>query len=101
MKIFEYSPLDKELKAQTDIAKRQYQKLDITYGSDKIFNKENYSKLNLIYDANCSFYKYFHENKKFDNLSLKSKYSFLDKFFDDLNQFNKLNPQKESTKEEK
>ena len=30
MKVFEYSPLDKELKAQTDISKKQYQKLDNT-----------------------------------------------------------------------
>ena len=30
MKRFEYSPLGKELKAQTDIAKKQYQKLDNT-----------------------------------------------------------------------
>ena len=31
IKRFEYSPLDKELKAQTDIAKKQYQKLDNTF----------------------------------------------------------------------
>ena len=84
MEIFKYSPLGKELKAQTDIAKK-LSKLDSTYGSAKIFNKENYSKSNLIYDANHSFYKYFCDNKKFDNLSLKSKYSFLDKCFNDLN----------------
>ena len=36
MKIFEYSPLGKELKAQTDIAKKYYQKLDDTYEFDKI-----------------------------------------------------------------
>ena len=30
LKIFEYSQLDKELKAKTDIAKKQYQKLDNT-----------------------------------------------------------------------
>ena len=40
MKRFEYSPLGKELKVQTDIAKRQYQKLDNTYRFDKILNKE-------------------------------------------------------------
>ena len=37
IKRFEYSPLGKELKAQTDIAKKQYQKLDDTYRFDKIF----------------------------------------------------------------
>ena len=34
IKRFEYSPLGKELKAQTDIAKKQYQTLDIIYESD-------------------------------------------------------------------
>ena len=36
IKRFEYSPLDKELKEQTDIAKKQYQKLDDTFEFDKI-----------------------------------------------------------------
>ena len=35
MKSFDYSPLGKELKAQTDLAKKQYQKLGDTYESDK------------------------------------------------------------------
>ena len=34
MNRFEYSPLGKELKTQTDIAKKQYQKLDDTFGFD-------------------------------------------------------------------
>ena len=38
---------------------------------------------------------------KFDNLSFKSKYSFLDKFLDDLDKFNKLNTQTESKKVKK
>ena len=38
---------------------------------------------------------------EFDNLSFKSKYSFLDKFLDDLDKFNKLNPQTESKKVKK
>ena len=59
MKRFEYSPLGKELKAQTDIAKKQYQKLGDSIGFDKVIKKENYYKLNLIYDANHSFYKYW------------------------------------------
>ena len=71
MKRFEYYPLVKELKAQTDIAK-------------------NYSKSSLIYDANHSFYKYYCDSKKFNNLSFKSKYSFLAEFFKDLNKFNNL-----------
>ena len=36
MKRFEYSPFNKELKAQTDFAKKQYQKLDDTYKVEKI-----------------------------------------------------------------
>ena len=40
MKRFEYLPLDKESKLQTDIAKRQYQKLDNTFEFDKIIKKE-------------------------------------------------------------
>ena len=37
--------------------------------------------------------------KKFDNHSLKPKHSFLPYFFDDLNKFIKLNPQKEETED--
>ena len=36
MKRFEYSPLDKELKGQTHIVKKQYEKLDNTYYFDKV-----------------------------------------------------------------
>ena len=39
--------------------------------------------------------------KKVDNLSLESKHLFLVEFFNDLNKFNMLNPQKESTKKRK
>ena len=39
MKRFEYSPLGKKLKAQTDNAKKEYQKLDDTYEFDKIIKK--------------------------------------------------------------
>ena len=66
IKRFKYSPLDKELKAQTDIAKKKYQ---------------NYSKSDLIYNSNYSFSKYYRDSKKFDNLSLESKYLFLPNFF--------------------
>ena len=49
MKRFEYSPLGKELKAQTDIAKKQYQKLDIYYkfGKESIIGK--YNKYLILY----------------------------------------------------
>ena len=65
VKRFEYSPLGKELKAKTDIAKKQYQKSDDTYHFDKVIKKEkpaleNYCKLDLIYDSSYSlFFKYY------------------------------------------
>ena len=40
IKIFEYSPLDKELKKQTSVAEKQCQKLDDTFEFDKIIEKE-------------------------------------------------------------
>ena len=68
MKRFEYLPSGKELKAQTDITKKQYQKLDNIFGFEKIVKKErakleNYSKSNLLYDANHSFYRYYRDKK--------------------------------------
>ena len=60
MKTFEYSPLGKELKAQTDIAKKQCQGLDKAFISNKdnknvneslIKKERNYSKSNLIYNG--------------------------------------------------
>ena len=82
MKRFKYSPLGRKLKAQSDIAKEQYQKLDDTYEFHKIIKKEkltleNYSKSDLMYDSNYSFYKQYHCIKKFDNLSIESKQLFL------------------------
>ena len=41
MERFENSLLGKDLKAQTDIVKKQHQKLDDTYDFDKICKKEN------------------------------------------------------------
>ena len=86
---FEYSPLSKVLKAQTAIAKKQYQKLDNTFGFDNIVKKEeptfkNYNKTNLIYISKYRFYEYYCDNEKFDNLSLKSKYLFLHEFLKDF-----------------
>ena len=37
--------------------------------------------------------------KKIDNISFKSKHSFLSEFFNDLHKLNNLNPKKESTNE--
>ena len=53
-----------------------------------------YNKADLIYNTNHSFYRYL-IIKKFDNLSVESKYSSLAEFSNDLNKFNKLKIQKE------
>ena len=99
MNRFEYSPLGKELKAQTDIAKKK------SYENDKTISKKptrkKYSKSDLTYDANHSFYKYFRDNRIFNNLSFKSEYSFLVEFFNDLDKLNKLKTQKEKTEKKK
>ena len=46
IKRFEYLPLGKELKAQTDIAKKQYQKLDKIYEFDEKKNQQLKSIIN-------------------------------------------------------
>ena len=89
IKKIEYLPLGEKLKAKTDIAKKQYKKLDDNFEFHKIAKKEkatleNYNKSDLICNSNYSFYKYCRDMKKFDHLSLKSKHSFLANFFDDL-----------------
>ena len=95
MKRFEYLSLGKELKAQTDLGKKQYRKLDDTFKLDKIIKKEkqaleNYSISNLMYNSKNTFYKYYCDSKTFNSLSLKSNYSFLCEFLHDLNKFKKL-----------
>ena len=62
------------MKAQTDIAKKQYQKLDNTIDFVKNIKTKKptlkkYNKSNLIYDSNYSFFKYYRHIKKIDNLS--------------------------------
>ena len=90
IKRFEYLSLGKELKAQTDIEKKQYKELDKAFISNKdnknvnesLIKKEpvakqiakkKYNKSNLIYN---SYYGYS-DDKNFDSLSFKSKYSYL------------------------
>ena len=48
MKRYEYSLLGKEVKAQTDIAKKQYQKLYNTFEFDLIIKKKRNQHLKLI-----------------------------------------------------
>ena len=57
LKRFEYSPLDKELKKQTNVAEKQYQKLDNAFESNKRKevkksnnNKKSHAKSNLLYN---------------------------------------------------
>ena len=72
--------LHKELKAQTDIAKKQYQQLYNTFESEKIIRKKKkkttlskYNRSNLICDCKYSFYPYY--NIKYSNsIFLKSKF---------------------------
>ena len=99
LKRFEYSPLGKELKAQTDIAKKHYQKLDNTFEFDKTIKKEKptlkkYNRSNLIYDSKCSFYPHY-KIKNFNSLSLVSKYPILYSFYTELNKFNNIGRQKD------
>lgn len=103
---FEYSPLGKELKAQTDMAKKQYQILGSTFESDKIIKKEeptfkNYNESNLIYNSKHNFLKYYRDRKKINNLSFKSKYLFLRKFLNELNEFEKSKTIKPVTEKKK
>ena len=103
LRTFEYSPLVKELKTQTDNANKQYQGLNKFFGSDEKEEPtlKNYGKSDLTYYANHSFYKYYLDNKNCDNLSLKSKYSILAKFLNDIDKFSDLRPQNKNTKNKK
>ena len=63
--------LGKELNAQTDIVKKQLQKLDNIFEFDEIFKKEeptfkDYNKPNLIYNNKYNFYKYYGDSKIFE-----------------------------------
>ena len=59
VKRLEYSPLDSELKKQTDIDKKQHQRLDKLYDFDETINENDkkptlkkYNKSDLIYNSN-------------------------------------------------
>ena len=83
IKRFKYSSLDKELKAQTDNAKRQYQKFDNHFEFDKTIKKgkptiKKYSRSNLIYSSKYIFYEYYNIN--FNSISFKSEFTLLISF---------------------
>ena len=86
------------IKSKSWPANKQYQKLDNTYKSDKIIEKEKptlkkYNRSNLIYDRKYSFYPYCNI-KNFNSLSLLSIYPVLFLFYSELNRFNSLNQRK-------
>ena len=62
---------------------------------------KKYNKSDLIYDSNHSFYKYYHDSKKFDNLCFKPKYSFLAEFLNDIDKFSDIIPRNKHKKEKK
>ena len=84
IKRFENSPLGSELKKQTDIAEKQYKKLDNTYEFDRIKKEKptikKYNRSNLIYNSKCSFYEYYNI-KHFNSVSLTLKHSNLLSFY--------------------
>ena len=88
MKRFEYSPLGKELKAQSEIAKKQYQGLDKLFKSDK---PEITDELNLLYDSKHSFCEYGNDRRFYD-ISLESKYYKLLSLYHRLYEFRNLIP---------
>ena len=63
MKIFGYLPLSKDVKALTEISKKQHQKLGDTFEFDEISKKEKlrlkkYKRSNLIHNSKYSLYSY-------------------------------------------
>ena len=74
LKRFEYLPLGKELKAQTDIAKKQHQKLD-----NKEWKIGKYNKSDMIDNTVNSLYKY-NDLKKVNKISMNQKSNFYQTF---------------------
>ena len=77
LKRFESSLLGKELKKQTSVAEKQYQKSGNAFVSnkkeeDKTKKKQSRTKSNLVYDNYFTFYKY-RNTKEFTKRSLDSK----------------------------
>ena len=54
---------------------------------------KKYNKPDLIYDNKYAFCEY-QNTDKFDSLSFKSKYSYLQERYNDLKEFNKLDLKK-------
>ena len=73
IKRFEYSPLGSELKKQTVMKKEKEETLK---KDNKTATLQKYDKSNLIFSSRYSFCKY-HDIKKWNKLSFKSKYLYL------------------------
>ena len=87
IKRFEYSLLGKELKKQTGVAEKEYQKFDNAFESnkkeDKAKNKRSHAKSNLVHNSYFTFYKY-HNTKGFAKCCFDSKRNDLTDFKDKL-----------------
>ena len=91
IKRFEYSLLGKELKRQTNVAEKQYQKFDNAFESNKkeeikTKSKRSLAESNLFYNNYFTFYKY-HKTNEFTKRSLDSKLNGLKEFKDKLELF--------------
>ena len=75
-----------------------------TYEFDRIKKKKKekpkYNRSDLIYDNKYSFYECYNI-KNFNSLSFESKYPILVLFYNELNKFISLNPQKDAQKRKK
>ena len=111
IKRFEYSPFAKELKKQTRVAKKQYQKLDQTFESNKTLeektkNKRSRANSNLAYNNDFTFYIY-RDSKEFGTKRfidskqnyLKSLKNILELFYRDIVEIMPNNEEKQKKKD--
>ena len=105
LKRLEYSPLDKELKAQTSIAENQNQELNKLFKPDEKEKRVTIKKektvitgeSKLMYDSKYSFSDYKNVRKYYD-LCFSTKYDKLLSFYLRLNEFRNLVPRTDETK---
>ena len=82
IKRFQYSLLGEQLKNQTSVAEKQYQKFDKAFESDKKAEDKTENK-KLVYDNVFAFYK-DHNIKEFSKRSFDLKLNDLKEFKDKL-----------------
>ena len=73
--------IGKELKAQTDTAKKHYQKSDDTFEFDKIIKKGGKPTFKKFNRSSLIGFCLYYNSKRFNSLSLTSKYPFLFWFY--------------------